>query len=338
MRSRRSPRRRKRRSQAELLEARELFLHQASQAEGRSALYVSLFRRLADDERVGAILESPPRWDAPLRLAGALHNLVLRGEASWDNVDDALDEHADFLRRFVAEQGVQTNEVQRCWMLLPCFLELARRTGFSEFDVLEFGPSAGLLLYWDRYRYRFEAGAWGDARAPLELSGDERRPVPAELLQLRLVVGSRVGIDLAPVDVTTDDGALLLRSFVWADNSERLERLDRAIEVLRGDPPTLVQGDFVELLPQYLERRRSDALTVVMQIASAGYLDDAGRARLRETYDSAGADGPLAIVGTAQPSDGSHHYYGLRLTHWPGPESEIVAHADFHGAWLEWLL
>ena len=233
---------------------------------------------------------------------------------------------------------MQTNEVQRCWMLLPCFLELSRRTGYAELDLIEFGPSAGLLLYWDRYRYRYAAGEWGDAGAPLELHGEERRPVPGEVLAVRPRVASRVGIDIAPVDVTGEEGALLLRSFVWADNAERLARLDRAIEVLRRDPPTLVRGDFVSLVPEYLERRRPDALTVVMQIASAGYLDDAGRARLREIYEAAGADGrPLALVSTAQPEDGSHHFYGLRITCWPGPESRIVAHADFHGAWLEWL-
>jgi hypothetical protein len=287
---------------------------------------------------VASIVESPPRWDAALRLLGGLHNLVLRGEASWDDVGRALERHSEFLRRFVAEQGVQTNEVQRCWMLLPCFLELARRTGFSTFDVVEFGPSAGLLLYWDRYRYRYEAGSWGAPDAALELRGEERRPVPAELLELQPVVRSRVGIDIEPVDVTTDEGALLLRSFVWADNVDRLERLDRAVEVLRRDPPALVRGDFVELVPEYLERRREDSLTVVMQIAAAGYLEEEGRERLRQSYEAAGRAGPLALVGTTQPRDGSHRYYGLRITYWPGPVSEIVAHSDFHGAWLEWLL
>jgi hypothetical protein len=299
---------------------------------------VEVCRRLADDPRVAAILESPPRWDAALRLLGGLHNLVLRGEASWDDVGAALDRHADFLRLFVAEQGVQTNEVQRCWMLLPCFLELARRAGVETFDVLEFGPSAGLLLYWDRYRYSYEAAEWGDPAAPLELSGEERRVVPADLLALRPFVRGRVGIDLDPVDVTTDAGALLLRSFVWADNRDRLERLDRAIEVVREDPPDLVRGDFVELVPEYLARRTDDALTIVMQIASAGYLDDEGRERLRDTYERAGREGPLALVSTSQPIDGSHHFYGLRISRWPTGESEVVAHADFHGRWLEWLL
>ena len=96
---------------------------QARQCEGRSPLYVELCRRFADDPVVTEIVGAEPAWDAPLRLLGGLHYLVLGGEAAWD---DPLEAHADFLREFVATQGVQTNEVQRSWMLLPCFLRAAR--------------------------------------------------------------------------------------------------------------------------------------------------------------------------------------------------------------------
>ena len=194
-----------------------------------------MLRQLADDPRVGDIVESPPRWDAGLRLLGGVHNLVLTGRASWDRVEDALVDERDFLRRFVSEQRVQTNEVQRCWALLPCFLEAARRLDASTVDLIELGTSAGLLLLWDRYRYRYDAGEWGPEDAALELSAEERGRVPGELLARELVVRDRVGLDLEPVDVTTDEGALLLRSFVWADRIERIERLDRAIDALRAD-------------------------------------------------------------------------------------------------------
>ena len=55
-------------------------------------------------------------------LAAVVH-LVLGGEASWDDPPSA---HADFLREFVRTQGVQTNEVQRSWVLLPLFLHATR--------------------------------------------------------------------------------------------------------------------------------------------------------------------------------------------------------------------
>jgi hypothetical protein len=286
---------------------------------------------------VGEIVESPPSWDAALRLLGGLHHLVLSGRASWERVGDALVEEREFLRQFVSKQRVQTNEVQRCWTLLPCFLEAVRRLETPAIDLVELGTSAGLLLFWDRHHYRYRAGEWGPRGSGLELGGEERRPVPASLLSVSPRVRNRVGIDLEPLDVTRDEDALLLKSFVWADRHDRLARLDHAIQALRENPPKLVRGDFVELLPDLLARRRRDGLTVVLQVAAGGYLSEEGWERLAAALGESGEQGPLTYVFAGRPEDESHRYWGLWLTTWPGGRREQVAHADFHGAWLEWL-
>ncbi len=78
--------------------------------------------------------------DMPLRLLGGLHYLVLGGEASWD---DPLDAHREFLSEFVREQGVQTNEFQRAWVLTPLFLRIAERPGASSFDLSSWGRAPG---------------------------------------------------------------------------------------------------------------------------------------------------------------------------------------------------
>ena len=177
------------------------------------------------------------RWDRPLQLLGGLHYLALsEGLDPWGDPVAVLEARRDWLRRFVRKRGVQTNEVQRSWVLLPCFLDIARRAGVEIIDLLELGSSAGLNLLWDRYRYRYENGTWGDEDAPLSLSGEERRPVPEELLRLQPRVRHRRGVDLSPIDLTRPDDTLLLKSFVWADQTARLERLDHAVETLRSEP------------------------------------------------------------------------------------------------------
>src|SRR5204863_550429 len=108
-----------------------VFEEQARQCEGRSALYADLCRRFARDRAVATIVGDDPAWDAPLRLLGGLHYLVLAGDASWD---DPLEPHAEFLQGFVRTQAVQTNEVQRSWVLLPCFLRAAELLGADELD------------------------------------------------------------------------------------------------------------------------------------------------------------------------------------------------------------
>jgi hypothetical protein len=311
----------------------QVFLNQAAQCEGRSQRYVELLTAWAEDPLANELVGPDPAWDAPLRLAAGLHYLVLGGEAGWD---DPLAGHAAFLREFVATQGVQTNEVQRSWILLPLLLRVAQRTGADVFDLVELGPSAGLNLVWDRYRYDYEAGEWGRDDAVLSLAGEERRPVPGELLELEPRVRGRIGIDRAPIDVTTDDGARLLRSFVWAGQEDRMRRLDQAIEAVRADPPELVQGDYVEELPAVLAGQSWDALTVVFQTASFGYIGDEGRARVRQVLEEAGESRALAFISTGKPREGED--WGLRLVYWPGDEREFAGHADFHGSWLRWEL
>ena len=288
---------------------------------------------MAADARVPALV-GELTWDAPLRLLGGLHALVLSGRGGWDDIDALLgDEELPRLAR----RSIQTNEVRRSWTLLPCFLELARRLDAETFDVVELGPSAGFNLLWDRYRYRYGAGSWCPRDALLELDGEERAPVPAALLSAAPRVRRRLGIDLEPVDVTTEEGALRLRSFVWPGQAGRMERLARAIEAVRREPPELLRGDAVDLLPGLLAERARDAPTVVFQTAVLGYLGDARWAALRLALAEAGRDGALAFVWTARPAEDVHTHWGLWLQHWPGGEPEVVAHADFHGAWLEWL-
>jgi hypothetical protein len=298
----------------------------------RSPLYARLCEELAREPLVDE-LEPSPRWDLPLRLLGGLHYLVLSGEAAWDDVRGALVAKRDFLRRFVSEQSVQTNEVQRCYGLLPGFLLLGDG---RPVDLIELGPSAGLNLCWDRYRYRYEAGSWGPEGSALELTGGERPGPPASLLTVQPRVRRRLGIDLNPVDVTSEDAARLLECFVWADQTERLERLRRAVAVLREDPPELVQGDYVDVLPQVLAGRDPDALTVVFQIASTPYVAEEGRRRLYTELAQAGRDGSLAFLNATRPDADWHgEGYGLELQTWPG-ERRHVGHLDFHGEWLAW--
>jgi hypothetical protein len=260
----------------------------------------------------------------PLQLFAGLHHLVLSGRASWDDVRAALRDESGFLDEWVAAGRVQTNETQRCWWLLPCFLEVARRHGLEELDCLELGCSAGLNLLWERYGYAYANGAWNGASDSLLLAGEERgRRVPAELLALRPRVRSRVGVDQAPPDLHTDEGVLLLKSFVWAGQGERLERIDAAVQAWRADPPEIVVGDLVDELPALLARGPN----LVWTTAALSYLPAERQERVRTLVAESG----VAFVEAWRPRDGSHDYYGLFVN------GDEVAHGEFHGAWIDWL-
>jgi hypothetical protein len=290
-----------------------------------------LCRAWAEDPALVEIVGPEPSWEAPLQVLAGMHYLVLGGEASWDDSPAA---HAEFLSEFVRTQSVQTNEVQRSWVLGPLFCRVAQRTGAGEIDLVELGPSAGLNLVWDRYRCVYERGVFWGEDSPLELRGVERSPVGASLLRSRPRVRRRIGIDRSPIDVTAADGRRLLKSFVWADQSARLERLEAALAVAADHAPELVTGDFVDCLPEVLANRPGDVLTVVYQTAALGYVEPARRERVRRTLDDAGVELPLAFVSAGNPRTGVMDW-GLRIVYWPGGGREFAGHADYHGAWID---
>jgi len=239
----------------------------------------------------------------------------------------------------VATRPVQTNEVQRCWALLPAFLSVVDE---RPLDVVELGPSAGLNLLWDRYGYRYGETEWGPADAPLDLSGTLVTPPPSSLFEREAVVRDRLGIDREPIDVRNDEQALLLQCFVWADQVERLARLRRAIDLVRRNPPRLLRGDYVERLPAVLETRDPDALTLVFNSATAAYLARDERARLVEAIESAGAKGALAWVSYEFAHDEDERRpefeaFSLEVRIWPGGERRDLARTDGHGNLLRWL-
>jgi hypothetical protein len=85
-----------------------------------------------------------------------------------------------------------------------------------------------------------------------------------------------------------------------------------------------------------LAERQLGALTVVYATAVLSYLGDK-QADVLSTLDRAGRQFPLAFLWTGQPREGEHGYWGIWLRLWPEGEELLLAHAGFHGQWLEWL-
>jgi hypothetical protein len=276
------------------------------------------------------------RWDLPVRLLGGLHYLVLDGRApgwAWADVRETLAREREWLARFVADRGVQTNEVQRCWALLPAFLSLAERP----LELLELGASAGLNLLCDRYRYRYAGGSWGATDSPLELSGEERTPVPASLLRRDVEIRRRRGVDLEPIGVRDPDAVRLLECFVWPDQQERIRRLRQAVELARREPPDVIRGDYVQLLPGLLADRDPEALTVVFQTVSTVYLAEERYEELRRIVDE--AEPPLAWISTrrfTEETTGIEGGFELELRAPDDLKPRLVAKMGYHGQWLDW--
>jgi len=330
-----------------------------------SPLYAGILARAADDCRDGgptwAVLdghEENARLSAlALRLAGAVHRLVLTGEAPalarhypsaggtpgdaaevWRAFRAVLEAERERLRASVVAP-VQTNEVGRSACLLGGFLAVARASGLP-LRLLEVGSSAGLNLRFDRYRYESPGFAFGDPDSPVRFERIyEGRPPRA--FAGRLDVAERAGCDARPLAADTEEGRLALRSFLWPDQAERRARLDAALEVAARVPAPVERADACEWLARRLAPA-AGAATVVFHSIVLQYLGRAGAARLAELVREAGAraepTSPLAwlrLEPVLVPGEGL--VFRVLLTSFPGGEERTLAACSPHGPPVSWL-
>jgi hypothetical protein len=287
----------------------------------------------------------------PLRLMGAVHRIVLAGDApdlapfypsaggrpdaekAWPAFRDVV---ARMLPRVRDEIGmhVQTNEVARCGALLGPFMLIARETGLP-LRLLEVGASAGLNLNFDRYRYEAGQATFGPEDSPVrfvDFMSEGTLP-----LEPALAVAERRGCDAAPLDPGSDRDRLLLRSFVWPDQVERFRVLDGALELARRHPVAVERADAADWVEEMVARPAPGVATVVFHSLVMMYLDDETSERLVEAVEAAGAratpDAPFAWLRMELGGDEAN----VDLKTWPGGEDRRVARAHYHGHQVRWL-
>src|SRR5690606_9660360 len=105
----------------------------------------------------------------------------------------------------------------------------------------------------DRFFYRYGEQTYGDIKSPVHIAPEVRSDSPQ--LDGSLDIVSRAGCDIAPVDVRQHDGAMRLRSYVWPDQTARLERLDGAIQLANSHPYELRKEDAADFVANALRNR-----------------------------------------------------------------------------------
>ena len=255
------------------------------------------------------------------------------------------DSNAALMRSvFVKHDGVllawldgppQTNEPGRSAQLMTGLLEIAQRHG-PKLEILEIGSSAGLNLLIDMYRIDLPGVSTGPVDSTVRLSPQWRGPpppgTPPEIVSIR-------GVDIAPVDATTQAGADRLLAYCWVDHRQRIERLDHALALLRAHPPHLNQGDAPDWIEARLSEPQAEGVTrVVMHSIVWQYIAPEGQARITAAMESAGAratpERPLGWVRVE--ADRTVHQHDITIRSWPGHgETTLLGHAHAHGFWVE---
>jgi hypothetical protein len=343
-------------------------------AELGSPLYADLLTSLAADVAAGGFAaevlaghEDDPDDDVVgLRLLGSVHRLVLGGSApdlarfypsvggtwhsdhGWRAFEATLREHHDAVRARL-HQAPQTNDVGRSAALMGGLLHVAAEHPLPV-RLHEIGASGGLNLLPDRYCYLYGTQrthstdvAYGPRDSPVRLAGAwaGRRPPDVDV-----EVVSRLGCDMAPVDVATADGRLALTSYVWPDQIERIDRLRAAFRVAWAWPVEVRRQDaatFVERLDLV-----DDTVTVLWHSLLWQYLPEPQQREVAARIEQLGAQATDRRVFAhlmfepQQRSPGppgrqdSPVEFLVVLRVWPGGRRRVLAQAAPHGIPTVW--
>jgi hypothetical protein len=286
----------------------------------------------------------PAGHSLPLRLAGALHALVLTGDRLADAypphsvpdatlraaVQDALDRRSDAVLHWL-DRAPQTNEVRRSAALLAGAAWLSRRNGLP-LVVSELGASAGLNLMFDRFALETGAGRIGAGEPALMLAPELRGGIPP-VAAVR--VAGRRGVDLSPVDPSTQEGRLRLLAYLWPDQParRRLTEAAMAVAVAQVD-----RADALDWLRARLAVPHPGHLHLIVHTVAWQYFPPAVQQGCTALLEAAGArataEAPLARLG--METDRAQPGAALWLDLWPGAVRVDLGRVDFHGRWLDW--
>jgi hypothetical protein len=290
-----------------------------------------------------------------LRVCGALHGLARSNhepelaalyanferqvniDELWRAIQGALGRHTSHFEAYLAT-APQTNEVGRSGVLMCGFLEIAKRFDLP-LQLFELGASAGLNLIADRYRYRFGDSEWGDPRAALLLDPRWEGPPPPTDAYLR--VTERCGCDVAPLDITVAAERARLVSYIWPDQFDRLQRLERAMDTALRNPPRLERMDAADWVEQRIPEAATEPnhVRVLFHSIVWRYFPSETQRRIQAHMQRCGAlaqaDTPLAWLRFELVDSPPGTL--LTLTVWPGGEECVLARSQPHGQSISYL-
>jgi len=329
-----------------------------------SPLYERVAVALSESgEALRAIETAPARRRHPTVILAALHDLALAGrapalaaayaagdgDAAAGAAIEVLLRMTDSVAAVAVRRKVRADETGRGAVLYPAIAEAARRAGADAVGLIDVGCSAGLNLTTDRVSITYDNGqSLGDPSSPVQLTASivGGRPVPAGAMP---DVVARVGVDLDPVDVTDPEEARWLRACLWPGQPERAARLEAEMALAATDPPLLLRGDAVDVLPGAFARVPAGALPVVITTWALSQVPLESRLRFLHRLDEAATGRAVAWVSAegvgvapAIPTFGDrrasgHSIIGLAVFGQSVLRAEAVGRGWSRGRLLAWL-
>lgn len=325
-----------------------------------SQMYSRLFSDLAKDyssygptyDILHGCSDTPVHDAIPLRLAGAIHRVVLQGadpELARHYPSAGGEPNQNFTSDFIAsmerhkseietglQSQVQTNEVGRSVVHLVLTHWLTR-FGIDQCEWWELGASAGLNLNFDKFFASRDHLLMGDPMSDVSFRDNWFANTP-DISTNKVSVIHRRGVDVSPIDVLNSFEEMTLLSFVWPDQKERMERLQAALHIAKKFPPVVDAQSADTWLQQQVAAAR-DLPVVVFHSITWQYLGESVQSSIKETLHTYGktASPESPLVWARMEPAGA--VADVRATVWQGGSTREfrLAEVGYHGQDMLWL-
>jgi len=367
----------------------ETFKKQASFTKAYSPLYTTLFASIASWLENNPDCEAR-RWlvdvsstrsplETSLLLMAGMHREVLLdapgtqelrqyypsvgGSKSHNDIGlpkifaEALTSRKESLSEMMQNATVQTNETARgIFWLFPAVV-----TGWGSMHLIDLGASAGLNLVGEQRRFAMVGPDFSEfasfGLAPSTQFVTKCEPViPHSWNALSDIpcILTRSGCDLNPLPLETDIDQKILKSFVWADQLERMARLEEGImahaSVSTKQQIQVMPANLPHDLPYFLRSLSLDddkAPVLIYNTYMTAYLENEGLALYDYIADwAAETNRPVLWAQAEPPKEGmveapdNFHWCAWTIDLWQpgkGHSSWHIAWVHPHGTEVKWL-
>ncbi len=253
---------------------------------------------------------------------------------SFIHLKDFCQQHRGPLQDIFQMKLVQTNELNRAAYLYPIFSYIQAKTQ-KLLSLIEIGTSAGLLLNLDQYRYEIEEAVtkqfYGNEKSKLHIVAKNNGESIRELSTLN--IDQRIGIDLNIVDLQKDEDFRWMQALIWPEHKMRKQQLENVQEVNRNVRKTLLEGDFLTLIPTIMEQQDHTRQLIIFHTHVANQFSNELKQQLLQMLSEISYKQPIYHVYNNMDDNYVHVDY---VCNGQTKVIKLLQTVDNHGKYFDW--
>lgn len=321
-----------------------------------SPLYYDLSTKIAQDEELISIA-SHCRYRQPMPnlFLAAVHYLLLQGKSNelanyYPSITPNFSQELPFelFKQFCLQNKyeiidleqsklVQTNSLNRAAYIMPIISNLFDG---KEINIVDIGTSAGLTLNFDKYEYHYN-NEYCFGKSPVKIRSEIREGILPYFTQ-PVKINRKIGIDQNPLDLKIQENADWLKALIWADLTERIEKIEEAIKIAKQEKIQFEKSDKVQGFQEIIQSQEKQIPLVIYHTHALYQFSPEARKEFWGLIDRIGKERELTYLATEWHSV-LQKEYGVKSVlvelneYKKGRKTtRLVAETNGHANWLKW--